>query len=53
MYDLNTLGDAQDWCRVQDVDGLIRELNAAIAAEQRPSTEARPEGGRDSVDGRQ
>lgn len=33
MYDLNTLDDAEDWCHVTDVDGLIRELNRVIAAE--------------------
>ena len=33
MYDLNTLGDVEDWCHVTDVEGLIRELNQAIASE--------------------
>jgi hypothetical protein len=33
MYDLNTLDDAEDWCHVTDVDGLVRELNDAIASE--------------------
>lgn len=33
MYDLNTLGDVEDWCHVTDVEGLIGELNRAIASE--------------------
>lgn len=33
MYDLNTLGDVEDWCHVTDVPGLIRDLNGAIASE--------------------
>ncbi len=34
MYDLNTLGDAEDWCHIADVAGLIAELNDAISAER-------------------
>jgi hypothetical protein len=33
MHDLNTLGNVEDWCHVTDVEGLIRELNQAIASE--------------------
>jgi|GEM_PF-995980 hypothetical protein len=32
MDDLNTLDDAEQWCHITDVDGLIAELNAAIAS---------------------
>lgn len=34
MYDLNTIEDAEEWCALRDVDGLIDELNAAIEEEQ-------------------
>lgn len=51
MYDLNTLGDVEDWCHVTDVEGLIRELNQAIASEAGapttgPSAAAAPGRGR-------
>jgi hypothetical protein len=33
MYDINTLDDVEQYCRVKNVDTLIGELNAAIAVE--------------------
>lgn len=34
MYDLNTIEDAEEWCALHDVDGLIAELNAVIEKQQ-------------------
>lgn len=31
MYDMVTLEDAEDWCKIKDVDGLISELNLVLA----------------------
>jgi hypothetical protein len=43
MDDLNTLGGAEDWCHIMDVDGLIAELHDAIASERTlASTATRP-----------
>lgn len=33
MYDMVSLDDAEEWCKVHDVDGLIEELNAALSAQ--------------------
>lgn len=34
MYGQNTLGDVEKRCGVKNLDGLIAELNEAIASEQ-------------------
>ncbi|HEY8424518.1 MAG TPA: hypothetical protein VIK73_00690 [Limnochordales bacterium] len=33
MYDLNSIEDAEEWCGLHDIDGLIRELNEAAERE--------------------
>lgn len=30
MWDVTTLDEAADWCKIKDVDGLIAELEAAL-----------------------
>ncbi len=34
MYDMVTLEEAEEWCKLRDLDTLLEELNAAIEAEQ-------------------
>lgn len=33
MYDMISLDEAEEWCKVKDMDGLIKELNAALEAD--------------------
>ena len=35
VYDMATLGEVELWCHVRDLDGLIAELNEALAASGR------------------
>lgn len=41
MYDLNTIEDAEEWCGLHDIDGLVAELNEAAERDQsgRPASE--------------
>lgn len=34
MYDMVTLEEAEEWCKLRDLDSLLEELNAAIQAEE-------------------
>ncbi len=34
MYDMVTLEDAQEWCKIEDLDALIAELNAAMSGNE-------------------
>ena len=45
MYDLNTIEDAEEWCGLHDIDGLVAELNEAAEREQagRPAPECAPQ----------